>query len=331
MRILITGGAGYIASHIILDLLYSSENYEILAIDDLSTGSVENILEKQKNYRFEKADFASSKGIQAITSFQPEVTIHFAALKAAGISMTDPESYSKSNLRKSFLLIEELSKVNCKYFIFSSSAAVYGEPQHLTINEEHPKNPINYYGFTKLIIEENLKWFSRLGKFNFAILRYFNAAGYDIKNRVKGLEKEANNLIPIIMEVAIGKRKQLQIYGSDYSTPDGTCIRDYIHVSDLSKAHILAMKYITQKKENLTLNLGTEKGYSVKEVLSTSINVCQKEIPHHYTSRREGDSAQLVSSAKLAYEILNWKPKHSDIQTIVSTSWKAYEKYFSQD
>ena len=297
-----------------------------MLVDDLSMGDPVNVFAQHKSCSFLKADYSSPEAFQTLRDFRPEAAFHFAALKAAGLSMSEPEKYSEHNVRKSFQLIELLSHINCRYFVFSSSAAVYGEPQYLPIDEKHPCKPLNYYGFTKKLIEDNLLWFSQLGRIRPALLRYFNAAGYDIQGRVKGLEKEPNNLIPIVMEVCAGKRERLDIFGKDYKTPDGTCIRDYIHVNDLSHAHILAMEYLVQREQDLILNLGAERGYSVKEVMEASQKVTGREISHRYTGARAGDSAHLLASSQEAYNTLGWKAKHSSIEEILESTWKLYEK-----
>ena len=324
MRIVVTGGAGYIGSHVVLDLL--DAGHRLLVLDDLSTGDRANVFKDRASYSFVEADYSSREGLEALLDFKPEVAFHFAALKAAAISMSEPHKYSEHNVRKSFHFIETLSLSSCRYFIFSSSAAVYGEPQYLPIDEKHPCKPLNYYGFTKKIIEDNLLWFSKLGKFCTALLRYFNAAGYDRQGRIHSIEKEPNNLIPIIMEVCTGQRKRLDIFGKNYETPDGTCIRDYIHVNDLSRAHLLAMEHIIKTEQNLILNLGAERGYSVKEVLESSQKICGREIPHSYVEPRAGDSAHLLASSQESYKILNWKAEHSRIEEILESTWRLYEK-----
>ncbi len=326
MKVAITGGAGYIGSHIALELL--DEGHELLILDNLSTGSPENVYRDQKLYHFLEEDYSSQKGRKALKNFQPKVVFHLAALKAAGLSMEQPEEYCQQNIRKSLQLIEDLSYNSCRYFILSSTAAVYGNPRYLPIDEKHICDPVNYYGFTKKYIEQNLLWFSRLNKIRCALLRYFNAAGYDLAGRVSGLEKNPNNLIPIIMEVAIAKREKLTIFGGDYHTSDGTCIRDYIHVSDLSHAHFLAMQYLLKTDQDLKLNLGTERGYSVKEVLEVSEKICGKSIPHIYGERREGDSEELISSSQLAYTTIGWRAKHSSIEEIIKSTWDMYKKNY---
>ena len=328
MRIVVTGGAGYIGSHVVLDLLDSNE-HELLVVDDLSSGNKDNIFASHNSYTFLQRDYSSASGIKAIQEFKPEVCFHFAALKAAGLSMLYPEEYSLHNIRKSFQLIETLSQIQCGAFIFSSSAAVYGEPQYLPLDEKHPCQPQNYYGFTKKLIEDNLCWFSRLGKMNCALLRYFNAAGYDVQNRINGLEHGPNNLIPILMEVLVGQRPHLEIFGGDYKTSDGTCIRDYIHVSDLSRAHLLAMDYLVQKKQDITVNLGAESGYSVLEVLHAAQEVCGQTIHSFIGPCREGDSPHLVASAEYAHQNLAWQAEHSEIKEILSSTWQVYKKNYS--
>lgn len=210
-------------------------------------------------------------------------------------------------------------------YSFSSSAAVYGAPKYLPIDENHPLQPENYYGYTKLCIEENLEWFDKLKGLKSARLRYFNAAGYDPKGRIKGIEKTPANLLPIIMEAASGIRSGYEIFGTDYETEDGTCVRDYIHVSDLAKAHVLALNYIMSKNESLTVNLGSEAGYSVKEMADLSEKVVGKTIPHKTGPRRAGDPAKLLASSAKARELLNWKPIYSDAETLLTSMWNLYK------
>ena len=215
---------------------------------------------------------------------------------------------------------------NIKHFIFSSTAAVYGMPEYLPIDENHPINPINFYGHTKLAIENLLHWYSKLKGIRFGALRYFNAAGYDMKGRIKGLENNPANLLPIVMETAIGKRESMDIYGDDYNTPDGTGIRDYIHVTDLATAHVQALNYIVENKENLTLNLATGNGYSVLEVIENTQQIIGKNISYNIIDRRSGDPAELIAISKLAKNYLNWECKYSDIKTILQSMWDIYSQ-----
>jgi UDP-glucose 4-epimerase len=211
-------------------------------------------------------------------------------------------------------------------FIFSSTAAVYGMPEYLPVDENHPIKPINFYGYTKLEIENLLHWYSSLKGIRFGALRYFNAAGYDINGRIKGIEKNPANLLPIVMETAIGKRESMDIYGDDYNTPDGTGIRDYIHVTDLATAHVQALNYIVENKENLTLNLATGNGYSVLEVIENTQQIIGKNISYNIIDRRSGDPAELIAISKLAKNYLNWECKYSDIKTILQSMWDIYSQ-----
>ncbi|MDR1430344.1 MAG: UDP-glucose 4-epimerase GalE, partial [Spirochaetaceae bacterium] len=253
-----------------------------------------------------------------------EAAVYLAAFKAVGESMIKPEKYSVNNIIGTVNLLNAASEEGLAYIIFSSSAAVYGEPAYLPIDENHPANPENYYGFTKLEIEKFLGWYDRLKGIRYASLRYFNAAGYDVKGRITGLEQNPANLIPVIMETACGMRNELTIFGGDYDTPDGTCIRDYIHVNDLAAGHALALDYIAKHGKSLTVNLGSETGSSVMEVLETARRVTGKPIPSRMAGRRSGDPARLTASAKLARELLGWQARYSDMETLISTSWKAY-------
>jgi UDP-glucose 4-epimerase len=211
-------------------------------------------------------------------------------------------------------------------FIFSSTAAVYGMPEYLPVDENHPIKPLNFYGYTKLEIENLLHWYSSLKGIRFGALRYFNAAGYDINGRIKGIEKNPANLLPIVMETAIGKRESMDIYGDDYNTPDGTGIRDYIHVTDLATAHVQALNYIVENKENLTLNLATGNGYSVLEVIENTQQIIGKNISYKIIDRRSGDPAELIAISKLAKKYLNWECKYSDIKTILQSMWDIYSQ-----
>ncbi|RHX91865.1 UDP-glucose 4-epimerase GalE [Leptospira stimsonii] len=320
MRILITGGAGYIGSHIVALLL--EKKHDLLIVDNLEKGNKANLFPGveliQGNIQEERIlEKAFSKPVDAV--------FHFAAWKAAGESMTDPSKYALNNINGTLKLLTFMEKAGTKKIIFSSSAAVYGAPKYLPIDEKHPLQPENYYGHTKLAIEENLKWFDTLKGFRFAALRYFNAAGYDPKGRIRGLERTPANLLPIIMEAASGMRKDFEVFGTDYETPDGSCIRDYIHVNDLAKAHILSLEYLDSEKKSLTVNLGSENGYSVLEMIRLSEEVVGKPIPHRISGRRAGDPAELLASSNLAKQLLKWSPEYSDAKTLLKTMWDVYQ------
>lgn len=255
-----------------------------------------------------------------------DAVVHLAAYKAAGESMVKPEKYSVNNICGTVNILNAMSEAGVRRFIFSSSAAVYGEPEYQPVDEKHPTLPSNYYGFTKLEIERFLAWYDRLRGIRYAALRYFNAAGYDPQGRVRGLERNPANLLPLIMEVAVGARKRLDIYGEDYDTPDGTGVRDYVHVSDLADAHLQAMNYVTEKQESLVVNLGSESGISVREMVDTARRVTGEKIPARVGDRRPGDPAKLVASSRLAHEVLGWTATRSDVESLVRTSWEVYRQ-----
>jgi UDP-glucose 4-epimerase len=322
MNILVIGGAGYIGSHVTRELLDKGCNCTVY--DNLSSGLRVNLFAEAKFFHGDIHDFQSLTGAMKSTAF--DALIHLAASKAAGESMLNPEKYSRNNIMGTINIINAACETGIKNIVFSSSAAVYGEPEYYPIDEKHPVNPENYYGFTKLEIERILGWYDKLKNIRYANLRYFNAAGYDIKGRIKGLEQNPANLIPIIMETACGIRKEMQVFGNDYDTPDGTCIRDYIHVNDLASGHFLALERIIKNNKSLTVNLGSEKGFSVTEVLETARKVTGMPIPAKITDRRPGDPAILTASAALAKELLGWKACYSDMETLIKTSWDAYSK-----
>ncbi len=321
MHILVVGGAGYIGSHIVLDLL--ERGRKVTVFDNLSTGSEENLF---KEARFVKGDILAESDLDRLfeeSSF--DAVIHLAALKAAGDSMNQPERYARHNIIGSLNLLTRAGQHGIRYFLFSSTAAVYGIPNFLPVDESHPCNPTNFYGVTKLQFEQQLAWFSRLKGFRFGLLRYFNAAGYDPKGRVGGIEMHARNLIPVVMETAAGKRDCIEIFGDDYPTRDGTCIRDYVHVSDLAQAHAMVLEYMEEKDQNLVINLGTEAGYSVKEVIAITEQITGKSIPIKLSPRRPGDPATVVATAAKAQELLGWEPRHSSLEEIIATTWAIYQ------
>ncbi len=321
-RILVVGGAGYIGSHIVQSLC--DKDYKVIVFDNFSTGFHENIDERVDDVI--EGDIRNGGDLEKLLSNEIDVIFHFAANKAAGESMEKPEKYSDNNLIGTLNLLNKTIEKNVKYFVFSSSAAVYGNPEYLPIDEEHPQNPTNYYGYTKLAIEQNLKWFSKLKGLRYSLLRYFNATGYDINGKIKTKEADTANLSPIVMETAYGIRETMKVFGNDYDTPDGTCIRDYVHVSDLAEAHVLAMNYIIDKNENLVVNLGSENGSSVIEVIEAAKEQTGKEINYTIVGRREGDPANQVASSALANKLLGWRPKYSDLDTIFKTMIPVYFK-----
>lgn len=319
MKVLVIGGAGYIGSHVVKQLM--KNGHAVTVFDNLSSGLRQNLFSEND---FISGDILIEGDLENAFEKGFDAFIHLAAFKAAGESMINPEKYSKNNLSGTINIMNAALKYGCKYMVFSSSAAVFGEPQYLPIDEAHPKNPENYYGFTKLKIEEMMEWYSRLKGLKFAALRYFNAAGYDIEGFPNGLEQNPANLLPVIMETACGIREKMKIFGSDYDTRDGTCIRDYVHVSDLAEAHVKALEYIVSNNENIIVNLGSETGVTVKEMVEEARKITGKPIPADYVERRAGDPAVLVASSKFAFEKIGWKAQYSDVHTLLESTWKAY-------
>lgn len=321
MRILVIGGAGYIGSHVVRAFL--DKGAEVTVYDNLSTGVRENLFAEA---RFEEGDILDFGRLQAVMKGGYDALVHLAAFKAAGESMEKPEKYSVNNITGTLSILNAACAAGVRRIVFSSSAAVYGEPEYIPLDEGHPTNPENYYGFTKLEIERFLGWYDKLKGIRFAALRYFNAAGYDEAGRVRGLEKNPANLIPVIMEVAVGRRAELKVFGTDYPTPDGTGVRDYVHVSDLADAHVAGLEYIERKDRSLTVNLGSEEGLSVLEILEAARRITGKSIPAVMTARRPGDPAKLVASSALAKSLLGWTASRSDVDTLVRTTWESYTR-----
>ena len=319
----VTGGAGYIGSHIVADLLEAG--HRVIVLDNFSTGNLKNIFE-HPDYRLIVGDVRDERALAEFTSNKLDVVFHFAASKAAGESMIDPVKYSDNNVRGTLLLLEHLVSAGVSRFVFSSSAAVYGNPNYIPLDEEHPRIAANFYGYTKIVIEDVLGWYAKLGKLQYAALRYFNAAGYDLQGRIRGLENRPQNLLPIVMEVAAGLRPELEIFGDDYLTPDGTCIRDYIHVNDLSKAHILAMNRLFEKDGDIIVNLGTGRGLSVLEILTHARRITGQLIPSRVVGRRAGDPAALYAVATKAYDELGWQANSSDAAHLIESMWKIYRE-----
>jgi UDP-glucose 4-epimerase len=320
MHVLTVGGAGYIGSHVVRALL--DRGHAVTVFDNLSSGGRENLFPEASFIHgdilnFEQVRNAMHSGIDAF--------IHLAAFKAAGESMITPEKYSVNNITGTLNLLNAAVDAGIKKMVFSSSAAIYGEPKYLPVDEKHPVDPENYYGFTKLEIERFLAWYDRLKGLKFAALRYFNAAGYDVQGRISGLERKPENLLPLVMEVAAGMRKKLYVFGDDYDTPDGTCIRDYVHVNDLADAHVKALEYIDSNKTSITVNLGSQNGVSVKEMVEKARKITGKPIDVEIAPRRLGDAVRMVATSQEAYRLLGWKARHSDADTLISTTWKVYK------
>ncbi len=319
MKVLIIGGAGYIGSHVVRRFL--DEGFQVCVLDNLSLGQRENLFAEAE---FVEGDILDTATLESVMGRGWDAVVHLAAFKAAGESMVKPEKYSVNNISGTLNILNAMTKQGVNYLVFSSSAAVYGEPSYLPIDESHPTNPENYYGFTKLEIERFLAWYERLKGIRFSALRYFNAAGYDPEGRIRGLEKNPANLLPVIMEVAVGWREKVQVFGNDYPTPDGTGVRDYVHVTDLAEAHLQSLQYMMDTGNSLTVNLGSEQGISVLQMIETARRITGKPIPSEIVGRRPGDPAKLVASAGLASKLLGWKPRYSDVDTLIRTAWNVY-------
>jgi UDP-glucose 4-epimerase len=319
MDIIVIGGAGYIGSHV--SRAFLDAGHSVTVFDNLSRGFRENLFPEAA---FVQGDILDAPALRAAIRGKDAV-IHLAALKAVGESMEAPERYAENNITGSLNILNAMAAEGCRSIVFSSSAAIYGEPERVPLDEEHPLRPESFYGFTKLEIERFLGWYDRLKSIRFAVLRYFNAAGYDPGGRLRGLEREPANLIPVVMEAAMGWRPTVEIFGMDYPTRDGTGIRDYVHVSDLARAHVLALDRIRMTDESLTVNLGSERGLSVLEILECARRVTGRPIPSKAAGRRPGDAAVCYASSAKARALLGWEPRFSDVETLVSTTWKAYE------
>lgn len=319
--ILIVGGAGYIGSHLNKEI--NKKGIKTVIFDNLSYGHKDFV----KWGTFEKGDLGNIEEIRAVFKKYPiEAVMHFAAFAYVGESVEDPQKYYINNVKNTLNLLQVMLEENVKYFVFSSTCATYGNPVEIPITENHPQNPINPYGKTKLMVEQILKDYSDAYGLKYASLRYFNAAGADPDSEVGELHDPETHLIPLILDVAAGKREDIKIFGTDYDTPDGTCIRDYIHVTDLADAHILALEYLQNGGKSDFFNLGNGNGFSVKEVIETAREVTGKDIKAVEADRRPGDPPILVGSSNKAKETLNWNPKYDELSKIIETAWNWHKK-----
>ena len=319
--ILIVGGAGYIGSHVNKEL--NKRGYETVVFDNLSYGHEDFV----KWGVFERGDLGNIEEIREVFSkYSIEAVMHFAAFTYVGESVEDPQKYYLNNLRNTLNLLQVMLEFEVKKLVFSSTCATYGSPIEIPITEDHPQNPINPYGKGKFMVEKVLEDYSRAYDLRYASLRYFNAAGADPEGEVGELHDPETHLIPLILDAAAGKRDDIKIFGTDYDTPDGTCVRDYIHVTDLADAHIKALEYLKKGGASEFFNLGNGNGFSVREVIDVSREVTGKPIKAVEDERRPGDPPVLVGSSKKAQEILGWKPEYADIRKIVETAWKWHQK-----
>jgi UDP-glucose-4-epimerase GalE len=316
MTVLVAGGAGYIGSHTVKELL--GDGFEVIIFDNFSTGREELLVGGEVI----RGDLMDKETIQ--TTFQShdiQAVLHFASFIQVGESYINPQKYYRHNLISSLNLLEVMLENEVKNFIFSSSAAVYGDPETIPIPESHPLNPVNPYGQTKLILETVLQDYQRAYGLKFISLRYFNAAGADPEGQLGEMHDPETHLIPNILLFLLGKKKDFELYGTDFDTPDGTAVRDYIHVTDLAQAHVLALKKLVSSDQCAFINLGANKGYSVLDVIKKTEEVTGRKIAYNTQPRRKGDPAVLLASKEKAERILGWTLRHSSIESIIQTAW----------
>lgn len=323
MAVLVTGGAGYIGSHAVLQLLKRGE--EVIIIDNLQKGHKEAVLQKASFY---EGDIRDKSFLDKVFSeHQIDAVVHFSADSLVGESVEDPLKYYDNNVGGAISLLKAMSKHGVKKIVFSSTAAVYGEPKVVPIPETLQTNPANPYGETKLATEKMLKWAEQAYGIHYVALRYFNVAGAEPDGNLGEDHQPETHLIPIVLQVALGKREKIMIFGDDYDTPDGSCIRDYIHVTDLADAHILAIDHLRKKGGSAIYNLGNGNGFSVKEVIEIARKVTGKKIPAEVAPRRAGDPARLVASSEKAITELGWKPQYAQLEVMIDSAWNWFQEH----
>ncbi|MEB3280904.1 MAG: UDP-glucose 4-epimerase GalE [Lyngbya sp.] len=322
--VLVTGGAGYIGSHAVLALQRSG--YEVVILDNLVYGH-RDIVEQVLKVELIVGDTNDRQLLDNLFSMrQIDAVMHFAAYAYVGESVTAPDKYYRNNVIGTLTLLEAMKDASINKFVFSSTCATYGVPQQVPIPEDHPQNPINPYGMSKLMVEKILSDFDAAYDLKSVWFRYFNAAGADPEGALGEDHNPETHLIPLTLLAALGKRESLSIFGTDYPTPDGTCVRDYIHVTDLATAHVLGLEYLFQGGKTDVFNLGNGNGFSVKEVIETARNVTGREIKAVECDRRPGDPPALVGSAEKARQVLGWNPQYSDLNAILSHAWQWHQK-----
>jgi len=322
MAILVCGGAGYIGSHMVTHLL--ERGNEVIIYDNLQSGHKESIM----GGKFYRGDLRDTTLLEcAFKENEIEAVIDFAADSLVGESMIEPLKYFDNNIGATVNLLKVMKNHGVKYIVFSSTAATYGEPDNIPILEEDKTVPTNPYGESKLAVEKILKWCDKAYGIKYTALRYFNAAGAHVNGEIGEAHLTESHLIPIILQVALGQRKKIKVFGNDYNTEDGTCVRDYIHVTDLAEAHLLALIRLQNGGKSDIYNLGNGKGFSVKEVIEVASKVTGKEIKWEIAPRRAGDPATLIASSDKACKELNWKPQYNSLEIIMETAWKWHQKH----
>ncbi|WP_129725848.1 UDP-glucose 4-epimerase GalE [Ectobacillus funiculus] len=323
MAILVCGGAGYIGSHTVSELLDKGE--DVIVVDNLQTGHREAVLDGVKLYVGDLRDTTFLNEVFANNGI--EAVVHFAADSLVGESVENPLKYYDNNVNGALCLLQTMVKHNVKKIVFSSTAATYGEAKEFPIAEETLTEPTNPYGETKLAIEKMLKWSEQAYGMKYVVLRYFNVAGAHMDGKLGEDHTPETHLIPIILQVALGKREKINIFGDDYDTYDGTCIRDYIHVTDLADAHILAIEKLRRDGISGTYNLGNGNGFTVKEVIAAARKVTNYPIPAVVVTRRAGDPARLVASSEKAMTELGWQPRYTSLEQMIQSAWRWFQKH----
>src|SRR5690625_128876 len=318
MSILVLGGAGYIGSHAVYQLI--DENKDVIVIDNLATGHQEAI---HPNARFYKGDIRHVEFLRNIFKQEKiDAVFHFAASSLVGESMEDPLKYYDNNVYGTQNVLQVMQEFSVRFIVFSSTAATYGEPEQIPIIEETITEPTNPYGETKRAMEKMIQWAAEAYEIQYVSLRYFNVAGARPKDEIGEDHRPETHLIPIVLEAARQKRSHITIFGDDYDTLDGTCIRDYVHVEDLIQAHLLALTYLQHGGKSDVFNLGSNQGFSVKEIISAAEQVTEKKIPYQVGKRRMGDPARLIASSNKARTILNWEPKYPSVKQMITHAWQ---------
>ncbi len=324
MRILVVGGAGYIGSHMVKMLL--EQQHEVITFDNLSSGFRDAVLGGE----FVQGDLADIDVLDTVfTTYKPEAVMHFASYIQVGESVAHPAKYYQNNVCNTLNLLDTMVKHGVNYFIFSSTAAVFGEPEYVPIDEAHPNSPLNPYGRSKWMIEQVLADYDKAYGLKSVCLRYFNAAGADPSGLLGERHEPETHLIPLVLQAISGRRDSISVFGTDYDTPDGTCIRDYIHIVDLCAAHILGLHKLMQNNTSKRYNLGNGAGFSVQQVIDTAEQVTGLKVKVNHGPRRAGDPARLVADATLAKAELDWHPVYDDLTTIVQHAWQ-WEKKAAQ-